>query len=68
MLLFFTSCGDVDEVLVRLLLIDPRMPIRCTFHPAVQCQTSRDIHFGKKGFCQNITRTISNIYTYTLNL
>ena len=28
-------------VLVRLLLIDPRMPIQGAFHPAVQCQTSR---------------------------
>ena len=49
-----------------LLLIDQKMTIRCAFHPAVQCQTSRAMHFGKKGIGQIITRTISNIYTYTL--
>ena len=64
--IFFTSGGGVDEVLVRLSLIDPRIPIQCAFHPAVLCQTSRDIHFGKKGFFQNITRTVSNTYTCAL--
>ena len=66
--IFYTSGGGVDEVLVRLSLIGPRMPIRCAFHPAVQCQKFRYIHFGKKGVCQNITRTIFNIYTYAFNL
>ena len=61
------SGGGVDEVLVMLLLIDPRIPIRSAFHPTVQFQTSRDVHFGKKGVCQNTTRTISNIYTYPFN-
>ena len=62
----FTSGGGA-EVLVMLLLTDPRIPIRCAFHPTVQCQTSRDVQFGKKGVCQNTTRTLSNIYTYSFN-
>ena len=49
---------------MRLSLTDPRMPIRCAFYPAVQCQTSRDMNFGKKGVCQNMTRIISNINIY----
>ena len=49
---------------MRLLFIDPRMPIQCIFHSVVQCQTSRDIYFEKKGVCQNITRTSSYIYIY----
>ena len=56
-------------MLVRLSLIDPRMPyVRRVFHSDVQCQTSRDIHFGGKGVCQNITRTISNIEMHTLHV
>ena len=66
-MLFFTSGGGVGEVLVRLSLTDPRMPMRCAFHSVGQYQTSRDIHFWKKGVCQHITRTISNIYTYPFN-
>ena len=62
--IFFTSGGGVTEVLMKLLLVDPRMPIRCAFHPAVQYQKSRDIHFGQKGV--RISQKLFPIYIHTL--